>query len=77
MCDKYVYNYKELGEVYIEQGDLVKGKELIKKAYDNIVNVYDGIPYDTTDINEYINEYVKGTHLSDINKETIEEMLNK
>lgn len=76
LCNNYVTNYEELGKIYIIQGDLDKGKKLIKKAYDNIKLVYNEEEIcDFTDVNEYINEHVKGIHLSWINKERIEELL--
>lgn len=77
LCNDYVTNYEELGNIYIIQGDLDKGKKLIKKAYDNIKLVYNEEELcDFTDVNEYINEHVKGIHLSWINKERIRELLN-
>ena len=62
--------------MYIEKGECIKGKELIKKSLKNIKLVYDETTIvDFTDINEYINEYITGVHLTYINKTAIEELL--
>lgn len=59
------------------EGNIDKGKELIKKAIDNIQLIYkDDFIYDFNDINEYMDEYVKKTHLTLINKESIENLIN-
>lgn len=77
LCNNYVMNYERLGRIYIIEGDIDKGKELIKKAIDNIQLIYkDDFIYDFTDINEYMDENVKKTHLTLVNKESIENLLN-
>ncbi len=76
LCNNHVSNYEELGKLYIRGGNLSKGQELLKKAYDNIVFVYnDESLYDFTDVNEYLLEYVKGTHVSSANKVRLRELI--
>lgn len=78
LCNKHVFNYEELGKIYVNWGDINKGKEMLEKAYENIKVVYDVESlYDFTDVNEYIYEYVKGTHASLENKLRIKELIDK
>lgn len=69
--------YEDLGKIFINKGEINKGKDLIKKAVKNIKAVYDeNLVYDFTDINEYFNEKLKGIHLSRENKEILEQLSN-
>ncbi|WP_375105169.1 tetratricopeptide repeat protein [Paenibacillus sp. RS8] len=71
-----VNSYVQLGSILIEQGNVKEGRSLIKKALENIKLVYDqNTIFDFSDFNEYLNQKVRGIHLSNENKKTIERML--
>lgn len=68
LCDKHVLNNVNLGRLYIDEGDIKKGQEFIKKGLDNVKLVYtDDTVYDELSVEEYFNEGIKGIHLTDIN----------
>jgi tetratricopeptide (TPR) repeat protein len=72
LCDKYLWNYVDLGQLYIKRRDLAKGYTLIKKGLENFEYVYDEQhPQDILDIEEFFNERFKGIHLSQPNYEII------
>ncbi len=72
LCDRYVWNYIDLGRFYIEKGNLAKGFDLMKKGLDNLEYVYDDTrSYDVLNIEEFINERFRGIHLSKSNYEII------
>lgn len=64
LCPYCVRNYINLANLYLEQGKINKGKELLKKAINNIKNVYfeNYDPLNINDIEEFFNTYFKGTH---------------
>lgn len=71
-----VESYIQLGSILIEQDNIKEGRSLIKKALGNIKLVYDeNTIFDFSDFNEYLNQKVRGIHLSNENKKTIERML--
>lgn len=68
--------YVQLGRVLIERGDITEGSSMIKKALENIKFVYDkNTTFDFSDFNEYLNQNMRGIHLSNEVKETIEQMI--
>lgn len=63
LCDEYVSPYYLLGNLYIQDGKETLGRELLRKAADNIQMIYpDEYIYDFTDVNEYMNEIVTGIY---------------
>jgi len=74
----HVWNYKNLARLYLAQGRKSEAYFLIKKALSNIKIVYgkENYEYEPTDINEFINERLKGIHLTDSNVRLIQKMLN-
>lgn len=71
-----VESYIQLGRIFIDQGNVTEGRSLIKKALKNIKLVYDkNNIFDFSDFNEYLNQKVRGIHLSNENKKIIERML--
>jgi hypothetical protein len=57
-------------ELYRRQKRYLEINNLIYKALDNITKIYNNIDHpDVTDIDEYINEYIKGIYITDINVE--------
>ncbi|MGN7761429.1 tetratricopeptide repeat protein [Paenibacillus sp. 22594] len=71
-----VKSYIQLGRIFINQGNVLEGRSLIKKALENIKLVYDkNTIFDFSDFNEYLNQKVRGIHLSNENKKSIERML--
>lgn len=74
LCDKHVRNYKYLARLYFEQERYLEANNLLKKALNNIKKVYsDDDDYDITDINEFINERIKGIYVSKSNLESLQE----
>jgi hypothetical protein len=67
LCDKHVWNYEHLARLYLKQQRYLEVNSLVTKALCNIQKVYsDNDDYNITDINEFINERIKGIHLNDI-----------
>jgi tetratricopeptide (TPR) repeat protein len=67
-CDKHVWNYEHLAKLYFKQKRYIEVNNLLRKALNNIEKVYsDDDDYDITDIDEFINEAIKGVHLSESN----------
>lgn len=76
----HVNNFVDLGSLYIRKGLVLEGQDLIKKAINNVKIIYpedDSYEYDFTDKNEFINERLKGNHITKINYDTLlEKLLN-
>ena len=75
--DKHVENYRSLAYFYTQKGKKDEAKKFAKKALDNVKVVYaqDFSTIDITDIEKFINEYLKGTHITDSNLKSIYELL--
>jgi tetratricopeptide (TPR) repeat protein len=76
-CNTWTENYKSLGMLYMQNGQIIKGKKLIKIALKNITHIY-GENYHSTDITsveEFFNEFYKGTYITRPNLERIEKYL--
>lgn len=68
LCDKHVWNYKHLARLYRRQQRYLEINNLLKKALKNVKTVYyeySGV--DITNIDKFINEHIKGTHITDCN----------
>jgi tetratricopeptide (TPR) repeat protein len=66
LCDKHVWNYEHLARLYLKQHRYSEINNLATKAFCNIQKIYsDNDDYNLTDINEFINERIKGIHLTD------------
>lgn len=77
---KHVWNYKSLARLYLKQNRRDEAYELIGRALNNVKKIYSNSEiktYDVTDINEYINERIKGIHQNRENYELIEEMIEE
>jgi len=62
----HVWNYTHLAQLYHEQGRKEEAIKLIEKAHANVIrNNEEAEDYDPTNVNELLDELVKGTH-SDI-----------
>ena len=73
LCDKHVWNYKHLARLYAKQKQHLKINCLLEKALKNVKKVYSHSDYyDITDIDEFINERIKGIYLSKSNLEFIQ-----
>lgn len=76
LWDKHVWNYMKLVRLYQRQQRYLEINNLIYKALDNITKIYNNIDHpDVTDIDEYINEHIKGVYLTDSNVKFINEDL--
>ena len=78
LCKHHSRNYKSLGYLYIKRGRVYEGKELLKKALLNIKHIYSQNPenkHEIYDINEFLNERIKGIHVTEPNFEFLEERL--
>jgi tetratricopeptide (TPR) repeat protein len=68
LWDKHVWNYMKLVRLYQRQGRYLEINNLIYKALSNITKIYDGITHpNVTDIDEYINEHIKGIYITNSN----------
>lgn len=77
--DKHVNNLRALGRYYLENGEVEKGQNLIKRALNNIQGIYrtDIINTDITDIDKFFNYYYKGIHRTIGWREEMQELLEK
>jgi len=76
LWDKHVWNHINLMELYKQQGRYLEINNLIYKALGNITKIYDGSNHpDVTDLDEYINEHIKGIYITDLNAESIQQKL--
>jgi tetratricopeptide (TPR) repeat protein len=76
LWDKHVWNYMHLVRLYRRQDRYLEINNLVYQALNNITKIYDGTNHrDVTDIDEYINEHIKGTYLTDSNVKFIYEDL--
>jgi tetratricopeptide (TPR) repeat protein len=76
LYDKHVWNYMHLVRLYTRQKRYLEINSLVKKALNNVQKVYsDQDDHDVTDIDEYLNEHIKGIYLTDINVELIQKKL--
>jgi tetratricopeptide (TPR) repeat protein len=75
--DKHSENYRSLAYLYKQQGKKEEAKQLAQKALNNVKVIYDGSSpiTDITDIEKFINEYIKGTHITDSNLKSIYKLL--
>ncbi len=76
-CNKHVSNYIDLAYFYAKKGKKNEAKKFAQKALHNVQVIYtqDSPIIDITDVEEFINEYFKGTHVTDSNLEGIYELL--
>lgn len=76
LWDKHVWNYMKLVRLYQRQGRYLEINNLIYKALSNITKIYDGITHpNVTDIDEYINEHIKGIYITNSNVRFIHQNL--
>jgi len=74
--NKHVSNYTDLAYLYTEKGKKNEAKKFAQKAIDNVQVVYTrGSATDITDVEDFINERLKGTHITEPNLESIYELL--
>ena len=79
-CNEHVRNYKFLAYFYAEKGKNDEAKKLARKAIHNVQVVYNKDYYsitdiDMTDVEDFINERFKGTHITEPNLDSIYELL--
>jgi len=76
-CNEHVGNYRALGYLYAQKGEKDKAKKFARKALDNVKVIYDENSriIDITDVEKFINEYLKSTHITDSNLKSIYKLL--
>ncbi len=75
-CDKHVKNYKALANFYAKKGDKGKAKKFAQKAINNVKEIFtQGSITDVTDVEDFINEFFKGTCTDKYNLESLYELL--
>ena len=66
----HVFNYEKLAQYYKRNGEFNKANTLIEQALKNVKFIYceqsNKQEHDDTSIDKYFNEFVKGTHITDI-----------
>jgi hypothetical protein len=76
-----VWNYVDLARILFTQEKKEEAKTLVKKALGNVKKIYppgeEREKYDKTDVNEFLNERIRGIYLSNQNYEMIAELLEK
>jgi len=76
-CNNHVRNYEALAYLYAKKGKKNQATKLARKALHNIKIVYtkDYPRTDITDVEKFINEFFKSTHITKPNLESIYELL--
>ena len=75
-CNKHVSNYTELANFYAKKGKKDEAVKFAKKAISNIKVVYTrGSITDITDVEDFINEFFKGTLITEPNLNRIHKLL--
>ena len=65
LWQRHVFNQRNLAKLYLKQNKLAEAKFLVQRAMDNVVKILkDEDWWDYTDANNYINEMIKGTHIT-------------
>lgn len=81
LCPSHVFNQWKLAELLVKQNRLEEAKLLAQNAIANVVKIYDNdndyVNYDYTSANQYINEMVKGTHISSVLYANLTELRQK
>ncbi len=79
LCPNHVLNYVHLAELYLKERRSSEAKILIQAALKNVKKIYSddvlAVAYDATNINEFINELIKGIHLTSENLKSIETLI--
>lgn len=73
-----VWNYRDLGLLYIKQGRKSEGLALLSNAINNVKVIFrqnDGHESDWTSAQRYFDELIRGTHITDSVYECLEEDL--
>ena len=77
----HVFNYEQLAQYYKKNGEFNKANTLIEQALKNVNFIYceqnNKLEHDDTSIDKYFNEFVKGTHITDIVYNLIKSDLTK
>lgn len=74
-CSNHVLNYVKLADLYFQQGRNEEANILIENALKNVKKIYSNkeiIESDSTDVTEFLNERIKGIHLTNLNFELIQ-----
>ncbi len=81
LYSKHVFNQYDLAELYYKKNKLREAKTLIQNAIANVIKIYtndeDFIGYDNTSATQYINEIIRGTHITDGTYARLKELLRK
>lgn len=74
--DRFVYPYRDLGTILLSELKFKERNEMLKKAVANVKKVLQiEDPYDFTDVDMYIAEFITGTEISYINFESLKEQI--
>lgn len=79
LCQDHVWNYVYLAQLYYIQGRNTDAEMLIQKALSNVKKIYpiQNCGWDTTNVNEFLNERIKGIYLTANNLENIKHCVKK
>ncbi len=68
LCSEYLWSYVDLGQFYLQKGNLIKGHELMKEGLKKLEYVFEEKPAkDILNLEEFLNERFKGIHLGKSN----------
>jgi len=76
-CNKHVRNYEALANFYAQNGEKDDAIKFAQKAIHNVQIIYtqDSLLTDITDVEDFINERLKGIHITEPNLDSIYELL--
>jgi len=75
-CNKHVKNYRTLAYFYTQKEKKDEAKKFAQNAIDNVQVIYArGSATDITDVEDFINERLKGTHITEPNLKSIYKLL--
>lgn len=70
-CDVHSANFTELGRLYIGMGKISEGKSLLQKGINNIIPDKENHVCDATSLDEFYNEFYKGTSISSLHLDSL------
>ena len=67
LCSTHVFNQYDLAKLYLKQNRLEEAKFFVQRAMANVVKILKSdADNDYTDVTNYINEMIKGTHITSV-----------
>ncbi|HHV13658.1 MAG TPA: hypothetical protein GXX75_25660 [Clostridiales bacterium] len=75
LCNEFVYPYEALGYILLSESKINESKKMFQNAFLNVKKVYQADDlFDFTDLDVYVEEFITGTTISELNYNFIREL---